>query len=87
MNNPTVREVLEKVYSCEVESDSKDKERILAQAESALDALYKERSLGLLPEEDIKVLLEPNSYGEGRVDGFNSAIQEMREKPTPRKEN
>ena len=48
MDNPTVREVLEKVYSCEVESDSKDKERILAQAESALDALYKAKYLGML---------------------------------------
>jgi len=38
----TVREVLEKVYSCEVESDAKDKERILAQAEAEI----KEELLG-----------------------------------------
>ena len=47
-------------------------------AQLRLDALYKARYLGMLPEEDIKVLLEPNSYGEGRVDGFNSAIQETK---------
>jgi len=55
---------------------------ILNQAQLQLDALYKARYLGMLPEElnsgivDIGVGSMPNSYEEG----FNLAIQEMKGK-------
>ena len=31
------------------------------------------------PKKDIKVMLEPNSYGDGRVDGYNAACDDWEE--------
>ena len=39
--------------------------------------LAHQQILALIPEKDYKVLLEKDSYGEGRVEGFNQAIDEI----------
>ena len=53
MDKPKLREILEKVYSCEVESDAKDKKRILNQAEAEINALYSP-----LTEEEIEKVID-----------------------------
>jgi hypothetical protein len=50
MDKPKLREILEKVYSCEVESDAKDKKRILNQAEAEINAIYSPLSVEEIAE-------------------------------------
>jgi len=57
------------------------------QALIQLDALYKQIFLGMLPKELIADDTGVNGHCSNYVNGFNSAIQEMRGKITPRKEN
>ena len=92
MTNPkTVKEVLEELANCDWEyiivTDPEGQE-LISQAQLQLDALYKARYLGMLPEEK-EYQKGHNAFNESVefTAGFNSAIQEMRGKITPRKEN
>jgi len=48
------------------------------QARTQLDALYKEKYLGILPEELVADDTGVNGHCSNYVNGFNSAIQEMK---------
>lgn len=74
-----MREILERLmkyewFGCNTEA-RKGLEKQLDQALSQI----KSELLGKLPKDDYKVLLESNSYGEGRVDGFNSCLSQVKQ--------
>jgi hypothetical protein len=87
MDKPTVRAVLEELVK-KFEPDRKYLEKstmgklLIDQALARLDALYKAKYLGMLPEERVLDYSKTDfvSNNTDALYGFNSAIQEMREK-------
>jgi len=74
------REILIKLYYHGVgkvkHNPDGNRDEYIAQAHQAIISAIFEN----MPKEDYKVMLEKNSYGDGRVDGFNQALADFKKR-------
>ena len=75
-----LREILAKVYSCDVRSDKQDKDKIINQALSQIHSLYLEKLEEILPKELTQFNSKKGVISWEYKLGYNKCLSEIKSK-------